>query len=253
MSSLENMSDDIKYTPLIISNIIYNYFITKIIKNRKYDVMSNSLELICKHILSCSKLGRNYTEYVSSNVIEELLQLIAFENAKGNSRSNHLTSTIVKYYANLGAKNPQLLSNEVFNELRSLGLINNNGINNLMLRDYLVSCYLYNLICVYDADTKSIAFKVDAKLLKEIFNKYSEHNEEWSSISTFLLAKFDSEIRRINDNSIMNSNNKSFNTFDDFLTFVIKKKVFDKNALNVINKMCENNELFYSDFIKTYL
>ena len=253
ISSLEKISDDIKYTPLLINNVIYSYFVTKKIKYNKFDIISNCLELLYDHILNNTKFGLHYKEYAKPLVIQELLQAVAFENAKGNSRSNHLTTTIVKYFSNLGAKNPQIISSFISNELRDLGIINRNGINNLMLRDYLVGCYLYNFLFMYENESKSIVFKIDAKQLKETFNKYSENSEEWSSISSFLLAKLDSEIRAINEDSKMNSNNKTYNTFDAFLTYVIKKKVFDKNALNVISKMCDNNELYYSDFIKTYL
>ncbi len=252
ISSINKARADIKYNPFLISNIIYSYFVTRRVNTRKIDIMSTIIDLLCDQIRNYSTVGYRYPDYTAPIVIEELLQTIAFENIKGNSRSNHLTSTIEKYYEKKGAKNPQKIASLVFTELKNQMVINKNGITNLSLRDYLVGCYLYNYLFSYDEATNSIILKTDTKLLKDTLNKHFENNDVWSAISVILLSKLDKEIRRISSNSNMDHTNKSYATFDGVLANTIKKKLFDKDALLRIKEMCDNNELNYSEFIKLY-
>ena len=257
--SLDNVSDEIKTNPLLLSNLILIYFATKKIMKTTHDVIRESINIVFKEIDNEKEVFFKYKEYIEGNMLNELLGYFSLQRANNNQSSSN--EIIQKYLEekykddeNILEKDFEKIANEIYKYLRRRSIITNNRIMHDIFANYFVAVYLYNKI--YKNKTNYYGFPyIDYKVENE-FNTFcklyfTNEDEPWPNISTDLVYKLDYEIYRINDRAEMNEEHFSYDVFHKTLT-KIQDDGFSKAAIKIIEEVIKKDAFHFNEFIKKY-
>ena len=257
--SLDNVSDEIKTNPLLLSNLILIYFATKKIMKTTHDVIRESINIVFKEIDNEKEVFFKYKEYIEGNMLNELLGYFSLQRANNNQSSSN--EIIQKYLEekykddeNILEKDFEKIANEIYKYLRRRSIITNNRIMHDIFANYFVAVYLYNKI--YKNKTNYYGFPyIDYKVENE-FNTFcklyfTNEDEPWPNISTDLVYKLDYEIYRINDRAEMNEEHFSYDVFHKTLT-KIQDDAFSETAIKIIEEVIKKDAFHFNEFIKKY-
>lgn len=256
--SLEQITDDIKRNPLLISNLIFIYFTTNQIPNKKYDIINKSVNIMIKDVEYERDIRFQYLDYIKGNKLNILLGELAFQRANHNEQTveeiieEHLRKT---YSQDLEY---DLIASEITEYLRQRSIIVNENISHEIFKDYFTSLYLFNSVYQINIGKllrKSYGFKEDGEetlniLMEECFN---QNETPWPTVACYFLLKLDFEIHLLNTRLEMNTNHPSYEVFSKTLSLALKENNFSPLAYNTMKELIEYNSLYFKDFFAEYL
>ncbi len=261
ISNLYLIADDIKKNPLLISNLIYIYFVTREFQTQKSFILEKSNDLIInalekdrvtplKQIEQIKKLGID---------INKALEFIAFRMV---STKEELESCAEQYIKTIADIDDQVVIQDrrdlLCKYLRERRIIIGNSFSHNIYLSFFAAKYIYNRLYKVEHDPdfpkdECVAFigGGENKLLKYTVDYFNTDESPWSSITLDFIAKIDYEIHFVDKCKQLDSGSSSYLVFDKSMTILSNNLKEDTRAL--VKEMASNkNMMYYPDAILKY-
>ena len=262
MSRIDELRDDVRYNPLLMSNLIYVYLINRTFETQPYGILKRISDILF------ISLERRKNLSVSENVfnglpitLESTLQVVCFErNASGDARSilniitNYLIELRDRRQINEETKDFELekRSEDIYNYLINRKIVSGNIIRD-MYSSYFAATYIYNDVYGASMTERFLMIREQAHLEEYVTYQFSKSKGLWPYIALDFISKIDYEIASFSSMPLVESN-KSYKAFD--MTFNL---LFDYDGLSI--KACDKlqtlldkqNGLNYAKEIKARL
>ena len=257
MQTLKILSDDIKKNPLLISNLIYIYFVTNKLYKQKYEIIDKSEELLIKALENEKTIETDIFDAIGLSA-REILTKLSYDLCVTNE-----LNVIKQFKEYIKVKNENFDDNQLddyakklYNHLKARKIITGNSISHEMYRSYFAACYIYNKVYKIEQDEiddKYIVFKnKDNSILIRFIEKYMKKtNGLWPTITVDFIAKLDYEMHYYNSDN--DNNSLSYDTFDQSLNDMLKEDGISKEAYLGLDKVIKKRLLFFFEFISKYM
>ena len=262
INSLSSINDDIINNPLLLSNLIFIYFVTKEPVLHIYELLDKSKKIMIDSL----EEERNNSFNKDANfkklgiTIDDILLEYAYDISNGiNKDCYELFKEYIENYCE--SNDIKLTNNEIDSyalEMKKYFQRRRILIGNRMAHDiylsYFAACFIYNNI--YDVKQtktkkKYIAFKEDDVLLDFINECMKKTNGLWPTITVDFIAKLDYEMHCYNSNN--DNNSLSYDTFDESLIKLLDESGISKEAYLGLDKVIKKKLLFFYEFISKYM
>jgi len=255
VQTLEILSDDIKKNPLLISNLIYIYFVTNKLYKQKYEIIDKSEELLIKTLENERTIGTDIFDVIHLSA-REILTELSYDLCVTNE-----LNVIEQFKEYIKVKNENFDDNQLddyakklYNHLKARKIIAGNSISHEIYRTYFAACYIYDMIykkCLNRIKVKYIDF-YDKEILTEIIDSFLSKDENvWPTVSVDLICKLDYELHILN--AKMDEHNLSYETFDKSLKEMLKEDGISKEAYLGLYEVLKKKLLFFYEIIIKYM
>lgn len=260
-NAINGIAKEIIYNPLLLSNLIFIYFINNSIPNKKYDIIKQAVDIFIKGIDEERGTLFNYSEYIKGNGLNNILGEFAFERRIGNEEPSeniieyHLRSIDEKMGRSLD-KDYEAISEEIVWHLRRRSILAGENISHEIFRDYFTINYLFNL--VYRIDRfglkKGYTFKNDGLDQLMILTKdfFSMEEYPWPNLTNDFIVRLDSEIHVL-DKKEMKDGNVSGKVFMKTLEVLLSEGQISNLAKAEIEKSINDGSLYFAEYIKEFI
>ncbi len=264
INSLSSINDDIINNPLLLSNLIFIYFVTKEPVLHIYELLDKSKKIMIDSL----EEERNNSFNKDANfkklgiTLDDILLEYAYDISNGiNKDCYELFKEYIENYCE--SKDIKLTNNEIDSyalEMKKYFQRRRILIGNRMAHDiylsYFAACFIYNKVYKIkrdEIDDKYIAFKNkdDTILIKFIEKCMKKTNGLWPTITVDFIAKLDYEMHCYNSNN--DNNSLSYDTFDKSLIKLLDESGISKEAYLGLDKVIKKKLLFFYEFISKYM
>ena len=273
MQTLEILSDDIKKNPLLISNLIYIYFVTNKLYTQKYEIIDKSEELLITALENERTIGNDIFDTIHLSA-RQILTKLAYDLCDINTPdveklfkeyikkpSDVVLNLSDEEMESLDKKNSSFsdielneYAKKLYNHLKARKIITGNSISHEIYRSYFAACYIYDMIykqCLTKIKVKYIEFN-DKEILTEIIDSFLSKNEKiWPIVSVDLICKLDFEMHYLKNK--MDEKNPSYETFDESLKEMLKEDGISTEAYNGLYEVLNKKLLFFYEFILKHM
>jgi|GEM_PF-1177434 len=261
INAINNVTKEIIYNPLLLSNLIFIYFINNSIPSKKYDIIKQAVDIFIRGIDEERGTTFKYIDYIKGNGLNNILGEFAFERRLGNDETSesiieyHLRSTDEKMGRSLD-KDYEAISEEIVRYLRRRSILVGENISHEIFKDYFTISYLFNI--VYRIDRfglkKGYTFKKDGLEQLTILTQeyFSKSDYPWPNLTSDFITKLDFEIHVLDKNA-MDKGNVSFKAYNETLNLMMAADSISVDAKNEILKIANDNSLYFGEFIKTFV
>lgn len=260
LKQLENIDEDIKRNPLLISNLIFIYFATNKMPNSSFEIITEAVIILLNDLEEERNVSFEYKEFIDNDNLYDLLGSFAVQRLNGNMNS---AESLIKDY--LDETYPEhkndnkTIADAIYKYLRGRAVIVNENISHEIFKNYFVAMYIFN--SVYEVALKKPLMKKYYQFKDEgfecLFAWCEEHFQKDDQIKNHIavdvLHKLDFEIYNLDTRKEMNEKHLSYVTFDKTLIFTLKEQGFNNEIIKAIEKLINKNSFHYNEFIKKYM
>ena len=254
---LQNISEDIKKNPLLISNLIFIYFATHKIPDTSFDIINESVLILINDLEEERNSHFEYMDYIANDNINKILGYLALQRSYNNTNP---AEVIIKEYLEENYENIDYskIADEIYKYLRRRAIIVNENISHEIFKNYFTSSYIF--LEMYKKKS-NIAKKKYFELTEEgrefleslCSDEFQKDDETWNNIAIDLLYKLDFEIFNLDPKKIMDSNHLSYNAFDTTLIKTLTEKGYNETTISIIKNLLDKISFHYNEFIKQYI
>ena len=259
LKQLENIDEDIKKNPLLISNLIFIYFATNKMPNSSFEIITEAITILLNDLEEERNVNFEYKEFIYDENLYALLGSFAVQRLNGNMNS---AESLIKDYLDEAYpenKNNQKIAAAIYKYLRGRAVIVNENISHEIFKNYFVAMYIFN--SVYEVALKMPFMKKYYQFKNEGYDYLCEWCEGYfcnddqikNSIAVDVLHKLDFEIYNLDTKKEMNEKHLSYVTFDKTLIFTLKEQGFNNEIIKAIEKLINKNSFHFNEFIKKYM
>lgn len=260
LKQLENIDEDIKKNPLLISNLIFIYFATNKMPNSSFEIITEAVTILLNDLEEERNVSFEYKEFIDNDNLYDLLGSFAVQRLNGDMNS---AESLIKDY--LDETYPEhkndnkTIADAIYKYLRGRAVIVNENISHEIFKNYFVAMYIFN--SVYEVALKKPLMKKYYQFKDEgfecLFAWCEEHfrkdDQIKNHIAVDVLHKLDFEIYNLDTRKEMNEKHLSYVTFDKTLIFTLKEQGFNNEIIKAIEKLINKNSFHYNEFIKKYM
>jgi len=254
---LQDISEDIKKNPLLISNLIFIYFATHKIPDTSFDIINESVLILINDLEEERLLKFEYQEYLTNKNLNKLLGYLALQRSYNNTNP---AEVIIKEYLEENYENIDYskIADEIYKYLRRRAIIVNENISHEIFKNYFASSYIF--LEMYKKKS-NIAKKKYFELTEEgreflkslCSDEFQKDDETWNNIAIDLLYKLDFEIFNLDPKKIIDNNHLSYNAFDTTLIKTLTEKGYNETTISIIKNLLDRISFHYNEFIKQYI
>ena len=260
LKQLENIDEDIKRNPLLISNLIFIYFATNKMPNSSFEIITEAVTILLNDLEEERNVSFEYKEFIDNDNLYDLLGSFAVQRLNGNMNS---AESLIKDY--LDETYPEhkndnkTIADAIYKYLRGRAVIVNENISHEIFKNYFVAMYIFN--SVYEVALKKPLMKKYYQFKDEGFEyllawceeHFQKDDQIKNHIAVDVLHKLDFEIYNLDTRKEMNEKHLSYVTFDKTLIFTLKEQGFNNEIIKAIEKLINKNSFHYNEFIKKYM
>lgn len=256
---LEDIDEEIKKNPLLISNLIFIYFSTNRLPNSSFDIINEAVIILLNDLEEERNIRFEYMDYIINDNLYKLLGYFSLCRAYQDVRP---ADVLIQEYLELNYNenvNYAKIAEEIYKYLRGRAVIVNENISHEIFKNYFVAMYIFN--AVYELTVKRPVMKKYYRFSDDGYDAlgiwcdeyFSNNNQTWNNIAVDLLYKLDFEIYNLDTKKEMNEKHLSYQTFNQTLIKVIKEEGFNIEIIKAITKLINNKSLHYTEFVKKYV
>ena len=256
---LENIGEEIKKNPLLISNLIFIYFATNKLPNSSFDIITEAITILLNDLEEERNVNFKYMKYIANDNLYNLLGQFALLRSYGDGRT---AEELIKEYLEEKV-NDNIdygeVADAIYKYLRGRAVIVNENISHEIFKNYFAAMYIFK--AVYKLATKNPLKKKYYTFEEEGLDYlnswcedyFVEDNQTWNNIAIDLLYKLDFEIYNLDTKKEMNEKHLSYEAFSRTLIRALKEKGFNPTIISVLEKLLNNDSFHYNEFIKKYI
>ena len=262
---LSSLPDDIAKNPMLLSNLIFIYLKDggRAFPSRKYDIIDRSATMFLKDLESERGVldGFRYREYIAGGKLDRLLEFVAYKKCAGDGRSvESLILAFIKLKRLCSPDECETVSAAIYEYLRRRAVVTSDKITHDIFTTYFATRYIFGKIferTENDDDREYVAFadggeKYFTDRLQGTGDGSFAKDGAWAEIAAGLITKLDAEVYSCGGEE-MNESSLSYAAFEKTLRLAIGERGFGVGAIEEIARLVDNGELYYGDFIKSFI
>lgn len=257
MSEISDVAEDIKKNPLLITVLIFIYFVSHEIKKNRLDILEKANDVITNHLevkRHMLETQREVLKILNIESVTDILEPLAFGKSINNEQSfDDLIRDYIKKNTSYTGYDVLEKSDIVKNYLIRRKFISNERFDHEIFLSFYASRHIFKR--VFEKSEDFITYK-DEEFLKIKMSKFfKSDNNPWPSIDCDFIARIDYEIHNLEfSNGLLLETSPSYPCFNDVMTFLLKDKNISHKAIETISLLTQSKVgLFYSEQIIKYL